>query len=109
MASRASSPRIPPRQREECDDKAQSLWDSAAGGSRVNIFSTLLWDPDVLEVYGPFGSKLRRGIIPPRDLELVIVRIAWRCHAATEWAGHAGPAKDAGLTDDDLARITAGP
>ncbi|WP_246312065.1 carboxymuconolactone decarboxylase family protein [Pseudaquabacterium terrae] len=48
--------------------------------------------------------------LPPREREIVMLRMGWLCQSEYEWAQHARIAKsDAGLSDADLHRIAQGP
>jgi alkylhydroperoxidase family enzyme len=47
--------------------------------------------------------------LPPRERELLILRIGWLCQAEYEWGQHVIFAKAAGLTDAEIARIKDGP
>lgn len=48
--------------------------------------------------------------LPPRDRELVILRTGLRCESPYEWAQHVVIARSrAGLTEEDIARVEAGP
>lgn len=78
-------------------------------GKVVNMTRTLLWHPELAGPYQVFGMKLRRGILPDHDLELIVMRIAWLCRTETGWGGHVAPAKQSGISDDDLVRIIKGP
>ena len=98
-------PRIPPRRDEEFDERAWALLEQAGPNANVNIFRTLLWHPDVEEVYLPFGAKLLRGILPPRHVQLIIMRVAWRCQSEVEWGGHVQAARQSGLSDVEIERI----
>jgi alkylhydroperoxidase family enzyme len=109
MVTSSGAPRIPPMETDEMDDHARELVERGRPGSGVRIFRTLLWHADIVEPYQAFGSKLRRGLLPTRHLEMIILRIAFKCGAPTEWAGHVLPARDCGLSDEEIARIAEGP
>jgi alkylhydroperoxidase family enzyme len=47
--------------------------------------------------------------LPPRERELVMLRIGWLCQAAYEWSHHSVLGIEAGLTQDELLRIIQGP
>jgi alkylhydroperoxidase family enzyme len=49
------------------------------------------------------------GVLPKRDHELLAMRASYNCRSAFEWGEHAIDAREAGLTDDEIARIAAGP
>ena len=57
-----------------------------------------------------FGNHvLARNTLPPRERELVILRIGWLCRSGYEWGQHVRIARDSGLRDDEIARIARGP
>ena len=45
----------------------------------------------------------------PRERELLILRIGWLCQAEYEWGQHVVFGREAGLTDEEIARIKEGP
>jgi 4-carboxymuconolactone decarboxylase len=47
--------------------------------------------------------------LPPREREILILRIGWLCQAEYEWGQHVIFGKAAGLTDAEIARIKEGP
>jgi 4-carboxymuconolactone decarboxylase len=53
---------------------------------------------------------MRGGALSPRDRELFILRTAWLTRAPFEWGEHVAIGKrDAGLTGDEVERVTQGP
>ena len=52
---------------------------------------------------------LFKSTLPPRERELIILRIGWLCEAEYEWAQHVLIGKEAGLTAEEIDRIKAGP
>lgn len=53
----------------------------------------------------PSGSSL-----PPREREIVMLRMSWLCQSEYEWAQRARIGKaQAGLTNKDVRRIAQGP
>lgn len=110
MASRPTAPRITPLPADERSASAQELLDSVTvAGSEANIFATLIRAEGLTRKWLPFGGKLLSGKIPARDRELLILRTAWNCQAEYEWAQHAVIGRAAGLSDDEIDRIVAGP
>lgn len=105
-------PRIPPLPREGRDPRTEEL---LAGlrrpdGSDLNIFATLAHHPKLLKRWSAFGGTLLYGgRLSDRDRELLILRTAYLCRAHYEWGQHVAFAHAAGLDDDDVARIAAGP
>jgi 4-carboxymuconolactone decarboxylase len=108
--SRPASPRIRPLPEAERDAQAQALLaDVAVAGPTSNIFTTLVRHPGLFRHWLPFGGKLLAGRLPARDRELLILRTAWLCEAEYEWAQHVPMGRAAGITDDELDQIVAGP
>ena len=55
------------------------------------------------------SQQLLAGKLPARDRELLILRSAWRCAPSYEWGQHVRPAKQAGLSAEEIDRIATGP
>jgi alkylhydroperoxidase family enzyme len=111
MTDRPPSPRIAPLSAADQDAQAQELLGSVATttGPATNIFRTLVRHPGLFRRWLPFGGKLLAGKLPPRDRELAILRTGWRCGSEYEWGQHVLIGRAAGLTDDEIRRIQAGP
>jgi alkylhydroperoxidase family enzyme len=102
------TPRIPPLPPDQRSEWQQQLL-GTLDGPTVNIFATLVRHPGLFAKWMPFGGKLLNGKLPPRDRELLILRTGWNCRSEYEWAQHSRIGRAAGLTDDELRRITEGP
>ena len=100
------TPRIPPLPVDQRDDKATEL---LATTGELNIFTTLVRHPRLFRHWSRFGGALLTGDLPARERELLILRVGHRCDAAYELAQHRPIARAAGLTDDEIARVPAGP
>ncbi|MBV8161820.1 MAG: carboxymuconolactone decarboxylase family protein [Acidimicrobiia bacterium] len=111
MAPRLDSPRIPPLPATERDEQARELLGDVgtATGPASNIFDTLVRHPGLFRKWLPFGGKLLTGKLPARDRELLILRTGWHCRSDYEWGQHVLIARSVGVSDDELARIQAGP
>jgi 4-carboxymuconolactone decarboxylase len=113
MADRLTTPRLAPLAADEQSEDQRQLLASAGAGpgaDPINIFTTLVRHPGLFRRWLPFGGKLLQGSkLPSRDRELVILRVAWRCRAAYEWAQHVGIGRQAGLSADEIRRIAGGP
>ena len=109
MAPRPTTPRIPPLPQEEQDDQAKELLGGAGAGKATAIFATFVRHPGLFRKWLPFGGKLLAGKLPPRERELMILRTGWRCQAEYEWGQHVVIGKAAGITDEEIERIKAGP
>jgi alkylhydroperoxidase family enzyme len=76
----------------------------------LDILLVLAHDPKVL---GPFlawaATLVFDGALSRRDHELLALRTAANCASDFEWAHHAVYARAAGLGDDEIARVAAGP
>lgn len=80
-------------------------------GTVVNIFRVLMNHPPLVRSWGRFGGYIlsTRQTLPARDRELLILRIGWLNQAQYEWEQHVRIGKTAGLTDDEIDRISKGP
>jgi alkylhydroperoxidase family enzyme len=108
---RPSSPRLAPLPEGEQDEQARELLGEAAapGAPAANIFTTLVRHPGLFRKWLPFAGKLLAGKLPARDRELLILRTGWRCQAEYEWGQHTLIGLGAGLSDEEIQRIKAGP
>jgi len=76
----------------------------------VNIFRVLMNHPKLARSWSRFaGYILGQQTLPARDREILILRIGWLNQAQYEWEQHVRIGKTAGLTDDEIDRITKGP
>jgi alkylhydroperoxidase family enzyme len=108
---RLSEPRIPPvDDPSDLDDDARDILGTTSLGPAVNIFRTFIRHPKLLKRWLVFGNHiLFKSTVPPRERELLILRTGWRCRAEYEWGQHVVVGKAAGLTDEEIERITRGP
>ena len=106
---RLAAPRIAPLSDAELnDDQKEAL---KPFGSRVlNIFRTLVHAPKALTRFNEWGGYIlsRRNDLPPREREIVILRIGFLCKSGYEWTQHVAIGKREGLSDDEIARIKKG-
>ena len=54
-------------------------------------------------------TYLFKSTLPPRDREILILRIGWLCQAEYEWGQHVIIGKQCGLNDEEIIRIIEGP
>jgi alkylhydroperoxidase family enzyme len=79
-------------------------------GRVLNIFATLGRHPKLMKRWVVFGNHvLGKSTLPPRERELVILRIGWRCGSEYEWGQHVNVGRACGLTDAEITAIAAGP
>ena len=109
--SRPQTPRIPPLLDEETDEQTSALLEEVRlpNAEAVNIFATLVRYPGLYRRWMPFAGKLLAGKLPARDRELLILRSAWRCASSYEWGQHVRLAKQAGISAEEIDRISTGP
>lgn len=109
-------PRIFPLPREEWTDPARevfSFWgepNSWEEGSRTNVMMVLANHPELGKVFNHWSKHLlMANTVPVRQLELIILRVAWRVKSEYEWHNHVGYGIKAGLTLDEIAAIRERP
>lgn len=80
------------------------------GRAAHNLFATLVRHPKLFKRWSVFANHiLFKSTLPPRERELVILRVAWLCRADYEWGQHVLIARECGLSDDTIRRIKIGP
>lgn len=104
-------PRLAPADPAELDDATRALLEAASGGlgQAGNLFATLARHPELFRRWGGFGGLLLNGALPARERELVILRVGWLCRAPYEYGQHVLIARRAGISDDEIAAVSAGP
>jgi len=104
---RLSSPRLAPLADEEIDPEIRERF---GAGPLLNIFRTLAHHPKLLKRWLVFGNHvLARSTLPPRERELVILRVGYLCRAGYEWGQHVVIARQSGVTDAEIECIADGP
>jgi len=118
--SPGTRPRIEPAPAEQVQPLVASLLDghSTLTGSAAahlaakpvpNVLATIGNHPDLLTSLTPLLAAISTGLLPARDRALVILRVSWQQRARYEWAHHVAIGRSAAVTEQDLARIAAGP
>ena len=107
---RLNAPRIAPLfESEWTDEQRVVLAPFAKQGRLYNIFATLGHNADALKAFLEWGGYvLRRSHLSPRERELLILRVGHLCDSGYEWAQHTRLAKQAGMTDEEIARVRMG-
>ena len=110
------TPRIPRFPRDQWTDEAREVFafwgepNAWEEGSKTNIISVMGTHPPLGKAFNHWGSYfLRNNTLNTRQLEIIILRVAWRVQSAYEWHNHVGYAINAGLTLDDIATIRDAP
>jgi alkylhydroperoxidase family enzyme len=79
-------------------------------GKPLNIFGVLGNHPKLLKRFNLLGGfLLNKGLLPPREREIVILRIGWNARARYEFGQHTIIGRRAGLTDDEIEAIAGEP
>jgi alkylhydroperoxidase family enzyme len=108
--------RIAPMVPSEFTEEAKELGDAVRRHFGVmdlsgvpDIFATMFKHPGVYRSQMQLGLELnKQGSIPPRDRELVILRVAWLCRSPFEWGEHVEVGKQCGISADEIDRVTQG-
>jgi alkylhydroperoxidase family enzyme len=107
--------RIAPLAPEQFGKEAQEIAESmrAFFGSKEagvpKTFATMAKHPGLYRGQMKLGLELnRKGKLPPREREMVILRTAWLVRSPFEWGEHVGYGKKLGLTGEEIERITHG-
>lgn len=100
---RLEKPRIAPLSPDRFHPKTKKRFGDGEVG---NIFKTLAHHPDLLERWAVFGNHvLFKSTLPPRDREIVVLRVGWLCQCDYEWGQHVRIGQREGLTEEEIARI----
>ena len=76
-------------------------------GQPVNIFGTLAHHPKLLDRFNRMGGfLLRRGLVPAREREIVILRVGWNCQSVYEFGQHQIIGARTGLTGQEISALT---
>ena len=111
----ALPPRIPPLAEGELSDDAMEL----AAKLRANFglktdslpdaIATMLRHPDIYRAQVEYVTQRAKALVlAPRDLEILILRTAWLCQAPYTWGEHVAFGKKAGITSEEIERLTQG-
>lgn len=113
-------PRIAPLRPEETGDEARAIATrirKAAGAPTADhaeneipeYVATFLKHPSLYEKHVALGTELLgNGALTARHRELAILRTGWLLGAPYEWGEHVTIAKRAGLTGEEIERVTQG-
>lgn len=112
MTARPDEARIEPVAPDAIDGElAEILAGSMAlDGRPLNIFGVLGQHPKLLKRFNLLGGfLLNKGLLPPREREVVILRVGWNAQAVYEFGQHTIIGKRVGLTDDEITALTRDP
>jgi alkylhydroperoxidase family enzyme len=104
-------PRIPPLPEADWNPEVRELLakTSPVGEAKpLNIFTTLARYPKLFKRWMVFaGHVLSKSTLPPRERELVILRIGWLCRSQYEFHQHTRIGLACGLSRDEIRKVTA--
>ena len=108
---RLSKPRVEPVDVADVEGEGKELLARVQREDGVpRIFRTLVRHPKLLKRWMVFGNHiLAKSTLPPRERELLILRIGWLCKAEYEFGQHVRIGRSAGLSDEEIERIGVGP
>ncbi len=109
---RLKAPRIAPLADADMNANHREALAAQFGRGKVyNIFRTLARAPDAYRGFMRWGGYILsdKNSLAPREREIVILRAGFNWKSGYEWAQHVRIGKQCGLTDDEIARIKAGP
>ena len=108
---RLSEPRVPPIEESEAEGEVKELLERyRRNGGVPRIFRTLVRHPKLLKRWTVFGNHiLSKSTLPPRERELVILRVGWLCRAEYEFSAHVRIGRQVGLSDEEIERVKQGP
>jgi len=109
------TPRIQPVSLDDADPETRELLGALStlrgdDAEVLNVFKTMAQHPKLMKRWLVFANHvLTKSTLSGRDRELAILRAGWRCDAPYEWGQHVAIGRREGITDDEVARIAAGP
>ncbi len=105
-----SSPRISPTEAGDWEDEQKELMVKLEQGvGTVNVMRTMVRHPKLLKRWLPFTNHiLFKSELSERDREILILRTAWVTKSEYEWGQHVVIARDRGLSDAEIERVSKG-
>jgi alkylhydroperoxidase family enzyme len=106
----AGAPRIPIPAADDLRDDVAALLPLTAqpGREPARTMAVLARQPDLLAPFLGWAAALAlNGVLSTRHHELLALRVAHNCGSDFEWFEHVEYARAAGLTDEEIVRISA--
>jgi 4-carboxymuconolactone decarboxylase len=102
--------RIPMRDLNELSpEDADPAAKNRVGGRDLNLFRVMMNHPKLTRRWTVFaGHVLQKQSVPPRERELLILRIGWLNQSEYEWAQHVEIAKRSGVGEAEIERVKQG-
>jgi len=107
---RLTKPRYAPLSDAELTPEQAEALEPMRPGPVLNIFRTLARAPKALTRFNAWGGYVlsRRNELPPREREIVILRIGYLCKSGYEFTQHTRIGLQSGLTADEISNIKKG-
>ncbi|MCJ7494562.1 MAG: carboxymuconolactone decarboxylase family protein [Deltaproteobacteria bacterium] len=108
---RLKEPRIKPIAESEWNEEQKRILNTRKrpDGRIINVYPTMANHPKLADRWLTFGSYIFESTLPPRERQILILRIGWLCQSEYEFGQHTLVGRAAGLTDEEIQRITEGP
>ncbi|MEW6185585.1 MAG: carboxymuconolactone decarboxylase family protein [Thermodesulfobacteriota bacterium] len=109
---RLKEPRLKPLNESEWSEEQRNFLEHyrRKSGKIYNIFLTQARHPEMAIKWGMFGDYiLNDSTLPARDREILILRTGWSRRSEYEFGQHTRIGMKAGLTGEEVERITKGP
>ncbi|WP_433260950.1 carboxymuconolactone decarboxylase family protein [Actinosynnema sp. CS-041913] len=104
------TPRIAPVPVDDYHRLERDLFGEQARRGTANISRTWAHNPGLMKAQRPLQDYLfDASTLPARHRELAILRIGWLCQSAYEFGQHTVFGQQAGLTPEEVERVTRGP
>lgn len=100
--------RVPPLDISDLDPETTAVLGGINFGRRrqpMNAFLTLANQPEFFSRFLPYGIHTNWSSLPPRERELLILRVSCHCRSDYEIVQHTSVGRAAGLTDEELERV----
>ena len=72
------------------------------------FYGVMLRHPRLFRAYFALAQEYFATVLSARDRELLILRTGWLLRAPFQWGAHIGNAKQAGITQAEIERVTEG-
>jgi alkylhydroperoxidase family enzyme len=110
-----TGPRIAALEDSEMAGETRAIVDrvraAAGAGSAAEVpeyMRTMVKHPELFKVQMEIGTVLFKGLIPPRERELAVLRIGWLAGAPFEWGEHVKISQRYGVSREEIVRTKQG-